>query len=156
MEAEELPLERLKIIDQSIRDIVFGWIKNHHQAIFSNQGTYYNIPFGINIMCLLYYSPSFKMGNYEIEGEDISKSQRIFKAKYNLEFCPDGTIFGNRGKQLVCGGWSKDNNSINFMLTWHGNCYQYNGVFDTILKEIYPKPPKIWSQQSVEDLWRLV
>ena len=67
---------------------------------------------------------------------DISESQRLFKANYNLEFCPDGTIFGTQGKQLICGGWSKDNNSINFMLTWHGNCYQYNGTFDTILNEI--------------------
>jgi len=140
MEASELPVERLKAIGQSIKDVVFGWIKEKQQKAFPNHSsTYYNIPFGINVMCLLYYSPSFEVGNYEIHGSDISSSSRVFKASYNLEFCPDGTIFGQRGKQLICGGWSSDNNSINFMLTWHGNCYQYNGHFDTILHEISGK-----------------
>eukprot|EP01083_Nonionella_stella_P240559 840875_1 len=139
MEESDFVHERLKIIDQTVRDTVNGFIK-HCQDLLPETNTYYTIPIGVYCICLIYYSPSLKHGTYEIEGDDKSESDRIFKAKYELEFCKDGTIFGNRGSQLICGGWSgEQNNEINFMLTWRGSCYQYNGYFDTISNEMNGK-----------------
>ena len=64
-------LERCKKIEQTIKDAVFGYIKQYCQPLLPYNNPYYNIPMLVKQICLCYYAQEKDKWDIKLKGDYI-------------------------------------------------------------------------------------